>query len=150
MPEAWGSANAVDLLRDMLVQERTDAPATVESKTSLHLLAGLPAEWMAKVGDVASVERTPTTLGTVLSVKATRISATLLRVEVDPGARAVDAFVHVPLAEGTRLVSGTVDGKEIPMSAVRLAGSGQQAIVAVGELSHRVTFEFTAGAGAER
>ena len=48
MPEAWGNANAVDLLRDMLVQERTDAPATVDSKTTLHLLAGLPAEWIAQ------------------------------------------------------------------------------------------------------
>ena len=144
MPEAWGSANAVDLLRDMLVQERTDAPATVANKTTLHLLAGLPAEWIAKVGDVASVDRTPTTLGTVVSVKATRISPTVLRVEVDPGTRAADTFVHVPLAEGTRLVEAKMDAKAIPMSAVRLAGSGQQqAIVAAGELSHRVTFEFT-------
>ena len=146
MPEAWGSANAVDLMRDMLVQERTDAPATVASKTALHLLAGLPAEWMAKVGDVASVERTPTTLGSVVSVKAARISPAVLRVEVDPGARGAETFVHVPLAEGTRLVSGTADGKAIPMSAVRVAGSGEQAIVAVGELSHRVTFEFTVAA----
>ena len=48
MPEAWGNANAVDLMRDMLVEERTEAPATVDSKTTLHLLAGLPAEWIAQ------------------------------------------------------------------------------------------------------
>src|ERR1019366_6445422 len=95
MPEAWGNANAVDLLRDMLVEERTDAPVSAESKTTLHLLAGLPAEWIAKVGDVASVERTPTTLGTVVSVKVTR-TANGMRVEFDPGTRGATTFVHVP------------------------------------------------------
>jgi hypothetical protein len=141
MPEAWGNANAVDLLRDMLVQERTDAPATVESKTTLHLLAGLPPEWIGKPGDIVSVERTPTTLGTVVSVKATRTKDGL-KVEIDPGTRVTETFVHVPLPERTRLAAGTVDRKEIPMSAMKLSPSGEQVIVAVGSLSHPVTMEF--------
>ena len=123
MPEAWGNANAVDLLRDMLVQERTDAPATVDSKTTLHLLAGLPAEWMAKVGDVASVERTPTTLGTVVSVEGDANVGD----DAASGIRSGQRARRIPLCmcrlpEGTQVGLGaTVDGKEIPMSAVRLA-----------------------------
>jgi hypothetical protein len=142
MPEAWGNANAVDLLRDMLVQERTEAPATTGSKTTLHLLAGLPAEWIPKPGDVASVERTPTTLGTLVSVKLTRESATTLRVEFDPGARATETFVHVPLSEGAKLTGAKMDGKSLPAGAITMSASGQQAIVAAGEVRNRVTFEF--------
>jgi hypothetical protein len=142
MPEAWGNANAVDLLRDMLVQERTEAPATTGSKTTLHLLAGLPAEWIPKPGDVASVERTPTTLGTLVSVKLTRESATTLRVEFDPGARATETFVHVPLSEGAKLTGAKMDEKPLPAGAITMSASGQQAIVAAGEVRNRVTFEF--------
>ncbi len=148
MPEAWGNANAVDLLRDMLVQERTEAPANTENRTTLHLLAGLPAEWVAKTGETVSVERTPTTLGTVVSLKLTRVSATTLRVEFDPGAREAETFVHVPLAGHTRLASGTLNGKDIPMSAMKLSQSGEQEIVAVGDVSRPVVLEFVLiGAG---
>jgi len=146
MPEAWGNANAVDLLRDMLVQERTEAPVTRESKTTLHLLAGLPAEWIAKVGEIASVERTPTTLGTVVSVKLTRTSETAMRLEFDPGTRGVETFVHVPLAEGSKVVEAKIDGSVLPASEITVSPSGQQAIVAAGEVGHRVTFDFTVGA----
>jgi hypothetical protein len=146
MPEAWGNANVVDLLRDMLVQERTEAPATMESKTTLHLLAGLPAEWIGKVGQVVSVDRTPTTLGTAVSLKLTRTSATVFHLEVDPGARATETFVHVPLQAGMQVADAKMDGRAIPMSAITIAGGGQQAIVAAGALSHRVTFDFTLSA----
>jgi hypothetical protein len=147
MPEAWGNANAVDLLRDMLVQERTAAPVTVDSKTTLHLLAGLPEEWISKAGDVASIERTPTTLGTMVSVKLTRVSATTFRLEFDPGARAAETFVHVPLADGAKLTESKMDGKPLPASAITISASGQQAVVAVGEVAHPVTFDFTLTAG---
>ncbi|MDP9051714.1 MAG: hypothetical protein M3O31_13495, partial [Acidobacteriota bacterium] len=151
MPEAWGNANAVDLLRDMLVQERSDVPVTTESKTTLHLLAGLPSEWIGELGDVASVERTPTTLGTTVSVKATRTSAMGMRVEFDPGKRGVDTLVHVPLADKTRLIEAKMDGKALPANAIRVSANGQQAIVAVGQLAHAVTFDFTfASIGAAR
>jgi hypothetical protein len=143
MPEAWGNANAVDLLRDMLVQERTQAPVTVESKTTLHLLAGLPAAWIAKMGEVASVVQTPTTLGTVVSLKLTRTSPTMLHLEFDPGARATDTFVHVPLPEGSRMSGAKMDGRAVPANAITTSASGQQAIVSAGELWHRVTFDFT-------
>jgi hypothetical protein len=151
MPEAWGNANAVDLLRDMLVEERTEAPATVESKTTLHLLAGLPPQWMAKVGDVASVERTPTTLGTAVSVKATR-TATGWKVEFDPGhtlgTRAVETVVHVPLRAGESVSAATMNGKTMPMSSVHVSANGEQAIAAAGEIARPVVFEFTVTGGA--
>jgi len=143
MPEAWGNANAVDLLRDMLVQERTEAPTVVGSKTTLHLLSGLPADWLTKSGDVASVERTPTTLGTAVSVKATRTAANKLRVEFDPGSRPVQAFVHVPLARGASVASATMDGKPLPTAAITPARTGEQADVAAGEIARPVVFEFT-------
>jgi hypothetical protein len=147
MPEAWGNANVVDLLRDMLVQERTDAPATMESKATLHLLAGLPAEWIGKVGEVVSLERTPTTLGTVVSLKLTRTSATMLHLDFDPGTWATETFVHVPLPDGSRVAEVKMDGRAVPMSAIRLSAGRQQAIVAAGALSHRVSFDFTLAQG---
>jgi hypothetical protein len=143
MPEAWGNANAVDLLRDMLVQERTEAPAVIGSNTTLHLLSGLPANWLPRVGDVASVEKTPTTLGTTVSVKATRIGANTVRVEFDPGARPVNTFVHVPLASGQRVTSATMDGKSLPAAALTTSATGEQADVAAGEIARPVVFEFS-------
>ena len=138
----------------MLVQERTVAPVTAESKTTLHLLAGLPAEWIGKPGEVVSVDRTPTTLGTVVSLKLTRTSATTLRLEFEPGARTTDTFVHVPLIGGSLLVEVTMDGHPIAMSAVSTSASGQQAIVAVPGISHHASFDFTlapaSAAGAAR
>jgi hypothetical protein len=143
MPEAWGNANAVDLLRDMLVQERTEAPTVVGSKTTLHLLSGLPAEWLSKVGEVASVERTPTTLGTAVSVSATRTAANTLRVRFDPGTRPVQTFLHVPLPHGANVTSATMNGKPLPSNAITTAATGEQADVAAGEIAAPVTFDFT-------
>jgi hypothetical protein len=127
----------------MLVEERTDAPATTESKTTLHLLAGLPAEWIAKVGEVISIERTPTTMGTVVSLKLTRTSATMLHLELDPGARTTDAFIHVPLPAGSHLTAATMDGRAVPSGTITVKANGQQAIVAAPALAHRVSFDFT-------
>ena len=143
MPEAWGNANAVDLLRDMLVQERTEAPAVIGSKTTLHLLSGLPASLLATTGDVASVERTPTTLGTAVSVKASRIGANVIRVEFDPGTRPVQTFLHVPQPRGAKITAATMSAKPLPMSAVTTSASGEQADVAAGEIAHPTVFEFT-------
>jgi hypothetical protein len=152
MPEAWGNANAVDLLRDMLVQERFDTPSTQGTKIALHLLGGVPAEWIAKQGETVSAQQTPTTLGAAVSVKMTRTSATGLRVEFDPGTGggAVNTFVHVPLTPGAKLSEAKMDGKAIPASAITMSASGEQAIVAAGELSHKVAFDFTVSAGAGR
>ncbi|QHN03019.1 hypothetical protein FTO74_06265 [Granulicella sp. WH15] len=111
MPEAWGNANAVDLLRDNLVQERTEMPSTIDSKTTLHLLPGLLPEWISKPGDVVSIDRTPTTLGTTVSLKLERTSATAMHLSFAPGANALETvIVHLPVPEGATLKSVTVDG----------------------------------------
>src|SRR6202034_3713361 len=60
MPEAWGNANLVLLLRDMLVNER-------EGK--VHLLAGLMSDWVL-VGQAVSIENAPVTTGGTVSVRA--------------------------------------------------------------------------------
>jgi len=148
MPEAWGNANTVDLLRDMLVSERTDAPVTTEPHITLHLLGGLPAAWIAKDGSTASVERTPTTLGTAVSVKFTRVSSTKMRVEFDPGTRGVQTFVHVPLPPGMKLAGATMDGRPVGAGEITTAKSGEQAIVNAGKVAHRSVFDFTLAADA--
>jgi hypothetical protein len=152
MPEAWGNANAVDMLRDMLVQERTDSPTTVESRTTLHLLAGLPGDWIwaAKAGEVVSVERTPTTLGTVVSLKLTRATQPgKLQLELDPGARATDVVVHIPTREheefSEKVSSVKIGGKEVPASAISTAGpiGARVTEVSLPGLSHPVTLDIT-------
>jgi len=137
MPEAWGNANAVDLLRDNLVQERTEAPSTIDSKTSLHLLAGLLPEWIARVGDVVSIDRTPTTLGTVVSLKLEHTTPNAMHLSFDPGARAIESVVvHLPLPEGANLKSVAVDNH---------ASSHDRNAVTLRNISKptSLTFEFT-------
>jgi len=143
MPEAWGNANVVNLLRDMLVQERTEVLATHDSKTTLHLLSGLPAEWFAKPGEVVTVDRTPTTLGTEVSLKLTRPSPTALHLEVDLGARTADTFVHVPLLAGSQVSEAKMEGRPVAANSISTSANGQEAIVSVGALTHRVVFDFT-------
>jgi len=107
-PEAWGNANLVDLLRDMLVQER-GGPS--EDSLTLHLLAGLPAEWFT-TGQNVGITNTPTTLGTTVSVGVDQVSATKLEIGFAPGSRIVKtAVVHLPLASGAKVHAITVNGK---------------------------------------
>jgi hypothetical protein len=148
MPEAWGNANAVDLLRDMLVEERTEAPATPASRTTLHLLAGLPGDWIARTNDGVSVERAATTLGTVVSLKLTRSSATAMRLEFDPGARGTDVVVHVPVTEGYAFASAKVDGKALPAAAILASGvsGGERGTeIRLPGLAHAVSLEISLG-----
>jgi hypothetical protein len=89
------------------------------------------------------VERTPTTLGTAVSVKFTRVSETKMRVEFDPGVRTVETFVHVPLPDGMKVAEATMDGRAIAGNEISVARSGEQAIVNAGKVAHRAVFEFT-------
>lgn len=146
MPEAWGNANAVDLLRDMLVEERTEAPTGPGSKTSLHLLAGLPGDWVGRAGEVVSAERAATTLGTVVSLKLTRVSETKLKVEFDPGAKATDVVVHVPMTEGYGFSAARMDGKAVAASAISTAtlpGGERVTEINLPGLAHAMTLEIS-------
>lgn len=152
MPEAWGNANAVDLLRDMLVEERTEAPATPASRTTLHLLAGLPGDWIGHADEVVSVDRAATTLGTVVSLKLTRSSATAMRLEFDPGARATDVVVHVPVTEGYAFAAAKMNGKGVPVEAILTSGvnGGERGTeILLTGLSYPVSLEITLAPGIE-
>lgn len=142
-PEAWANANLVDLLRDMLVQERTN-PTT--GKLTLHLLAGLPADWLSsKPGEEVSVQKAPTTLGTIISLKLTRTAPTKLHVEFDPGSRATDIVVHIPLNEHDTFSSAKIDGREIPASSITTdrKTSASAATISLAAIAHPISLEIT-------
>ena len=108
-PEAWANANLVDLLRDMLVQERTD-PATEE--ITLHLLAGLPAAWLAPEQEV-SIQNAPTILGTSVSLTVHATSAGTMQLTFAPGDKNIQTVVlHLPLASGETVQKISIPGRQ--------------------------------------
>ena len=62
MPEAWGNANLVLLVRDMLLREDGD---------TLRLLTGIPARWIG-AGEEMGVQSAPTTFGAPVSLRLRR------------------------------------------------------------------------------
>ncbi|MES2391704.1 MAG: hypothetical protein V4555_08690 [Acidobacteriota bacterium] len=80
-PEAWGSANYVDLFRDMLVQERDDA---------VHLLSGIPHNWI-KPGQHITVDQAPLNTGARLSYTFSYIDKNHLK-------------LHLAITQPTRFV----------------------------------------------
>lgn len=108
MPEAWGNANVVNLLRDMLIQERHPAPGQQDVST-LHLLAGLPASWVV-AGEDITVTNAPTTLGTTVSLKLHPTSANSLHLTIDPD-RPIDLVLHIPVSAGQKIASVRIDGR---------------------------------------
>lgn len=114
MPEAWGNANAVNLLRDMLVEERQPAP-NEPGTAALHLFAGLPADWISP-GETFSIAHTPTTFGTVVSAGLHVISTSAMQITFDPGDKPTTIAVHIPTDKKIRAVR--VDGKAVTPSSV--------------------------------
>jgi hypothetical protein len=121
MPEAWGNANLVLLLRDMLVNERDG---------KLHLLAGLMNDWVP-VGQTVEIENAPVTTGGTVSVRAEHVSAKMWRVTVDPKGKARDFVVYLPVALAD-VVSVRVDGKAVDAAAeLPLKAAGKVTVVEV-------------------
>jgi hypothetical protein len=116
MPEAWGNANVVNLLRDMLVQERRPAPGQAGNPT-VHFFAGLPANWIG-TGQDFSITNAPTTLGTTISARLHSISSTSIEITIDPGSKSTDLIVHIPVAANQTIKSIRVDGKPAAPSAI--------------------------------
>lgn len=114
MPEAWGNANAVNLLRDMLVQERAPAPGTHDT-AALHLFAGLPASWITP-GETFSITNTPTTFGTRVSASLHIISATAMQITINPGNKPTTIAVHIPTDKSIRTIR--VDGRSVTPSTI--------------------------------
>jgi hypothetical protein len=100
MPEAWGPANYILLLRDMLFYEDGD---------SLHLLAGIPADWIGP-GEHIAIASAPTTLGGSVTMRLDYPQAGTMHLHLDSTAPVPEAVVRFPLAAGVNLRSVRVNG----------------------------------------
>jgi GH15 family glucan-1,4-alpha-glucosidase len=116
MPEAWGNANVVNLLRDMLVQERRPAPGQAGNPT-VHFFAGLLANWIG-TGEDFSITNAPTTLGTTVSARLHSISSTSIQITIDPGSKPTDLIVHIAVAANQTIKSIRIDGKPAAPAAI--------------------------------
>ncbi|MGB6744474.1 MAG: hypothetical protein WBE38_12580 [Terracidiphilus sp.] len=103
MPEAWGPANYILLLRDMLFYEDGD---------SLHILAGIPADWI-NPGEKIAISSAPTTLGGKLSLRLDYAQAGSMHLHLESSVNLPEAVIRFPLAAGTRLRSVTANGQPV-------------------------------------
>ena len=103
MPEAWGPANLILLVRDMLFYEDGD---------SLHVFAGIPANWVAP-GEKLSISSAPTTLGGKLSLDLDYASAGKMTLQFDSTVDVPRAVIRFPLPADAKLRSVSVNGKEV-------------------------------------
>lgn len=103
MPEAWANANLVLFLRDMLVNER---------EGTLHLLAGLPSDWVP-VGKAVVVQNAPVTTGGTVSLRAEHVGAKQWRMTIDPHGVSRAVALHVPLGAGEQVRAVRVDGRAV-------------------------------------
>jgi hypothetical protein len=103
MPEAWGNANMINLLRDMLLIERNGA---------LHVLSGIPANWIA-VGQEIGVENAPTALGGKIGFHLRYPSSGRMALDFTPPASGLDLVAHFPIESGQKIASARVDGRAI-------------------------------------
>jgi hypothetical protein len=103
MPEAWGPANLILLLRDMIFYE---------DGSTLHVLAGIPADWIAP-GEHLAIGSAPTTLGGRVSLRLNYERAGEMRLKLDPTVAVPEAVVRFPLPAGASLKSVRVDGNPV-------------------------------------
>ena len=114
MPEAWGNSNTVNLLRDMLVQERNPAPDE-HGTAALHLFSGLPPSWIAP-GETFSITNTPTTFGTTVSASLHVVSASKMQITINPGNKPATIAVHIPTDK--KIHSIRIEGKAVTPSSI--------------------------------
>lgn len=103
MPEAWGPANLILLLRDMFLYEDGD---------SLHVLAGIPAEWIAP-GENLAISSAPTTLGGKISMRINYLRTGQMELDFESSVSVPEAVIRFPLPSGSNLRSVTVNGKPL-------------------------------------
>ena len=103
MPEAWGPANLILLLRDMLFYEDGD---------SLHILAGIPSDWI-KPGEKLAISSAPTTLGGKVSLRLDYLRAGSMHLHIESTVNVPEAVIRFPLAAGARLRSITANGQPV-------------------------------------
>ncbi len=138
-PEAWANANLVDLLRDMLVQERSD-PATGEM--TLHLLAGLPASWLLP-GQEVSIQNAPTTLGTTVSLTLRVTRAGTMQLTFVPGKETIKTAVfHLPLAPGESIHKLDIAGRQPSDFRPEDTAESSASTVVLHNISTPITIDF--------
>ncbi|MGB6430798.1 MAG: hypothetical protein WBF06_09435 [Candidatus Acidiferrales bacterium] len=126
MPEAWGNANLVNLLRDMLLQERDDG---------LEVMAGVPANWI-EVGQQIALQNTPVTLGGSASFRLRYESAGKMVLSISSSARPALVTIHFPIDLQTHTITGVlVNGKPVEQA------SAAQAIVKLTDMQSPTTVE---------
>jgi hypothetical protein len=103
MPEAWGPANLILLVRDMLFYEDGD---------SLHVMAGIPADWIAP-GEKLSISSAPTTLGGRVSFDLDYPDPGKMLLKFDSTANVPKTAIRFPIPSGAKLRSVTVNGKAV-------------------------------------
>jgi hypothetical protein len=101
MPEAWANANLVNMVRDMLLLEQDGA---------LHLLPGIPADWVG-VGDEMSIRNAPTTLGGPVSCKLSYAGAGKMVMELEAPSEPIDVIAHFPLPAGSGIKTMLINGR---------------------------------------
>ncbi|MGB6200140.1 MAG: hypothetical protein WBF35_11375 [Candidatus Acidiferrales bacterium] len=108
MPEAWGNANLVNLLRDMLLQERNG---------ELFVMAGIPANWI-QVGQEISLQNAPVDLDGSVSFKLRYESAGKMLANISSTAHPSNVTVRFPIDTQTNTVTAIlVNGKPVEQSA---------------------------------
>lgn len=114
-PEAWGPANLILLVRDLIFYEDGER---------LAILRGIPSDWIAP-GQHLALSDAPTTLGGKLSLRLDYAKAGAMRLQLAPTVALPEATVYFPLPAGKRLTAVLVDGKpvkEFAGNTVRLKG----------------------------
>jgi len=100
MPEAWGPANLILLLRDMLFYENGN---------SLHILAGIPADWI-QPGEHLGITSAPSTLGGKVSLRLDYLHSGKMRLHMTSSVPVPEATVRFPLPAGAKLRAVTWNG----------------------------------------
>jgi len=106
MPEGWAHANLIILVRNMLIREEGE---------TLHLLSGIPANWI-RVGERISVQEAPTMLGGKMSYTLSYPAAGKMVLDLTPPTDSPEVVVHFPLSKGQRITAARVNGR--PVSTV--------------------------------
>jgi hypothetical protein len=101
MPEAWGNANLVLLVRDMLLRD---------DGGRIHLLSGIPAEWIAP-GEQIAVSDAPTTFGGKVTFQLRDISPKEMELHFDSTVPVPSAVIRFPLRANEKITAVTVNGK---------------------------------------
>jgi hypothetical protein len=102
-PEAWGPANLILLVRDMIFYEDHD---------SLHFLGGIPTNWIAP-GEHIAISSAPTTLGGRVSLRLEYQQSRKMHLHFESSVAVPQATVRFPLPAGMSLRAVSVNSQSV-------------------------------------